>query len=732
MDPQIKRTLLATVLCLGILVVWFKVQAILYPPPPVEPVTTAPADAARTAAAQDAGEAQAPAITSSPPAGQPGAEGAELRAAEFHAPDATSTETIVLGDDRQDNGKTGFTNPYDFAAVITPRGAGVESLNLSQYRNELAKDKKDPDHDPYDLLQEIRDPNTDRRYASFVTEQIRFKAPKQKKWQIVDLADTVWTLEKTTDVDGEAATLRTVVQKGEADILALEKGYRLVKRSRHLEVSLTLQNLSDEPCEVYVTQRGPIGIKKEDYRYEYRKIVTALVDDQAVTSLGSIKTRDEIFKADDAGRKLSAGDKHTLWAALGNKYFACIVAPRPLQDDEEASGPSYPEYLAEVSGAFFLDDKEAKDDLTFVMTFHPPDAIGPGNRLTMNFEAFCGPKSEALFETLPEAVARNYHLIRSADSRWCTFEIITTVMLWLLTKVYGLVGNYGIAIIVLVIIVRLVLHPVTKRGQINMMKMQKGMARLKPKLEVIQQKYKNDKQKLQEEQMKLYKEEGINPAGQFLGCLPMVLQMPVWVALWTTLNTNVDMRHMPFFSWINDLSAPDALIPFAGEYHIPLIGVMMGPITAFNLLPLIMTATMYAQQKITQKLTKPVTPPQPKTDKDGKPLPDTMAQQQKIMSFMMIFFGFIFYNFPSGLNLYILSSNLLGMVEQWRIKKHIREQEDRGEFEVAKKAGQSGDGKPSLFRRHIEQLQKRAEQARLAQPGRSQGRPLKKHKKTKV
>jgi YidC/Oxa1 family membrane protein insertase len=205
--------------------------------------------------------------------------------------------------------------------------------------------------------------------------------------------------------------------------------------------------------------------------------------------------------------------------------------------------------------------------------------------------------------------------------------------------------------------------------------------------------------------------------------------MPVWIALWTTLNTNVDMRHQPFFWWITDLSSQDALIPFSGEYNIPLISMMMGPITAFNLLPIIMTVTMYAQQKLTQKLTKPVTPAAPKTDKDGKPLPDQMAQQQKMMSFMMIFFGFIFYNFPSGLNLYILTSNLLGMIEQFHIKKHIREKDERGEFDAKKK---DKPGRKTLFARTIDTLQKKAERVRLEQSGRPQSRPPKKQKKAKT
>ena len=256
------------------------------------------------------------------------------------------------------------------------------------------------------------------------------------------------------------------------------------------------------------------------------------------------------------------------------------------------------------------------------------------------------------------------------------------------------------------------------------MKMQKNTQRMKPKLDAIQQQYKNDKQKLNEETMKLYREEGVNPAGTVLGCLPMLMQTPIWIALYTTLYTNVDLRHMPFFGYIRDLSAPDALYTFATPFHVPIAG---WAIPSFNLLPLLMAGIMYAQQKFTQKLTKPDKPVPPKLDADGNPLPDTMAQQQKIMSFMMIFMGLIFYNFPSGLCLYILSSSLLGMAEQFYIRKHIREKEADGGFESKdKKPAQKG-----FLGRKLEELQKKAEEARLSQTKSPQVQAKKRRKKAR-
>jgi YidC/Oxa1 family membrane protein insertase len=737
MDQQTKRTLLTTLLCFAILFGWIKLQSVFYPPPPPAPAATAPAEAADTTK-NIVAEASSPAATmpaTTQPAmlsAAPGAEKTEpaprQEAADFTVVNAAATGVVTLGDDRQNNPYTSFVNPYEFSVTITPCRAAVESLKLSRYRNKVAENKRNPDHDPYDLLRVVKDPGSDKEYTSLGTDWVRLvredKAHK-KQTSNISLTDAVWSLEKTTDDRGETATLRTTVKEGGVDVLAIEKTYRVEKGSHDLQISLDFRNLSDRPFEMVVAERGPVGITKEDPRSEYRRAVTAVIDDKGVITVCDSPTRDKVFAADNRTYLMKPGDRHLLWSDVGNKYFACIVAPLPQPTAQDKT--AYPKDLTSVAARICIDDSGPHDDLTFEQQFTTPKSLAPKESWGLRMQAFCGAKSQKLFDGLPEATARHYIAATYPDHAGCTFEGISRIMLWLLTAAFRLVHNYGIAIIILVIIVRLILHPISRYGQINMMKTQKGMAKLKPKLEAIQQQYKNDKQKLNEETMKLYSEEGVSPASGLLGCLPMMLQMPIWVALWTTLNTNVDMRHMPFFWWMQDLSSPDALIPLPERWHfrIPLIGgdSFMGPVTAINLLPIIMTITMYLQQKLTQKLTKPLTPPVPQKDKDGRPVPDQMAQQQKMMSFMMIFFGFLFYNFPSGLNLYILSSNLLGMGEQWLIKKHIRDKEERGEFEARKKEP-SGSSGPSMLQR----LQKRIEQAQSGRPGKGDDKPKKKRK----
>lgn len=725
MDSQGKRTLLAIALCVIITVGWMKLMQRMYPaPPPAAQVATGEGDGAAQA---DGRRRFADEGSTVRPADEPPST-ASTDTAGLSVSDVEAMAPVVLGDDRESDRRKVFENPYRMKVVVTPIGAGVASVTLSEHRNQVPRDRKNPDHDPYELLSEVSDPVTGRSLPSFVLEQARVA----EEGLAVDLDRAVWKIEKESDDLGESARLETVLRTGPVPMFRLRRTYRLEVNSHHLLIETAVENLSDKPRKVILTQRGPIGLKNDDPQRDHRWVLTAAVDESGKVTDGDRAQRAEILKLDDASKELLPGaNRHTLWAALGSKYFACIVSLRPGDKDKQG----WPGGLVKVIGRAFLENSPASDDLSFEEVLSTGE-IAPGMAAVLVSEAFCGPKSPSLFAAMDgerQAAGRplrHYEIVQNVDQSSCTFQFIRTAMLWLLNAAYRLVGNYGIAIIILVIIVRTILHPITKRGQVNMMRMQKSMGSLKPKLDLLQQQYKNDRAKLQEETIKLYREEGVNPAGSILGCLPMVLQMPVWIALWTTLNTNVDMRHEPFFGWIQDLSSPDALIPFKGTFTIPLLGAMMGPIHAFNLLPLIMTITMYAQQKFMQKLTKPAVPTPPKLDAEGNPVPDPMKQQQKIMNVMTLFFGFLFYNFPSGLNLYILSSNLLGMGEQYLIKKHIREKDERGEFAPRPRAGDDttaerrGGGKPSF----LERLARKAEEAKRIQSDRREAQ-LKKSRK---
>ncbi len=698
MDPQAKRTLLATVLCLGILFAWLKYLELRHPlpTPPAPATTSAQPDVSTVAGPSPA--ATAPAAFAEP---------------EFVVEGGDNTATVAIGDDAHDR-----ANPYRLKAEVSPLGAGVEAVFLAQFLNDVPRDRKNPVYHPYELLRAIDAPEAGT-LRSFVVEKVWLREEQRDIW----LKDEIWAVERTSDEHGESVRLSVVIRKAADPILRIVRTFRAEKGSYHLGMDLSVDNLSPAPRQVVLTVRGPAGIKQEDIRWEGRRVISALRENAGELTLGRAAARSDVFKAKDHRIELTYDpeDERLFWAGLGNKYFACIVAPQPLAGENAV----YPSYWSKLFARTFVDRKEYSDDLTFEQSFAPGQAIPAGGAITLPIEAYCGPKSRKLFDGMAEAKQRDYYLATQADGSMCTFQAVSNLMYWLLTKIERLVGNYGVAIFILVILVRLVLHPVSKKGQLHMMKMQKNMQKLKPKMEALQQQYKNDKQKLNEETMKLYREEGVNPAGSMLGCLPMLLQMPIWVALYTTLNTNVEMRHEPFFGYIRDLSSPDALISFSRAYSIPLLSYIMGPLASLNILPLLMAGVMYGQQKLTQKLTRPETPPAPRLDAEGNPLPDTLAQQQKIMNFMMIFMGAIFYNFPSGLCLYILCSSLLGMGEQYYIRRHLKEMDQR--LEAAKARG--SNHKPGRLFQLWDRMQAAAEDARRVRSNRPEERGAKRRRK---
>lgn len=203
------------------------------------------------------------------------------------------------------------------------------------------------------------------------------------------------------------------------------------------------------------------------------------------------------------------------------------------------------------------------------------------------------------------------------------FSILAIPLFWLLKQFYSIIPNYGVAIIFLTILVRIPFIPLINKGQKSMKKLQD----IQPKMAEIREKYKNDPQRMQKELMELYKKHKVNPMG---GCLPILLQIPVFFALYKILMIAIELRGAPFVLWINDLSAKD-------PYYI---------------LPIIMGVTMVIQQKMTPSAMEPT--------------------QQKIMMILPIIFTFMFLTFPSGLVLYWLVNNILSIIQQFYINKQVQ------------------------------------------------------------
>lgn len=252
------------------------------------------------------------------------------------------------------------------------------------------------------------------------------------------------------------------------------------------------------------------------------------------------------------------------------------------------------------------------------------DTLNPGSEIVYSYRLFYGPKKLSLMKEV------GYNLDKSIDFGW--FDIIAKPTLWLLNFFYSFVKNYGIAIILVTIIFKAVFWPITQKG----LKSMKNMQKLQPKMMKIKEKYKSDPQAMNREVMNLYKTYKVNPLG---GCLPMILQIPVFFALYKVLLLCIELRHAPFMLWINDLSAPDRL--WIG-FDIPWLG-------GLPVLTLLMGASMFVQQKLTPTTADPT--------------------QARIMMMLPIVFTFMFLNFASGLVLYWFVNNLLSILQQQLINR---------------------------------------------------------------
>jgi len=224
---------------------------------------------------------------------------------------------------------------------------------------------------------------------------------------------------------------------------------------------------------------------------------------------------------------------------------------------------------------------------------------------------------------------------------------VAPVILWIMAFFHSIVGNWGVAIILLTIVVKIAVFPIMRHSQVKMAAYQAKMSVVKPQLDAINKKFKDDPQRKNQETMKLYQQHKLSPP--LGGCLPMFLQMPIFVGLFQALRSSILIRQEPFFGWIDDLARPDALIEFSG----PLLGFWpFSGVTSLNLLPLIMVVLWVAHQR---SMPKPTDPQQ--------------AQMQKMMAFMPILFGLILYNYAAGLSLYMITSSAIGIFEQKVIRK---------------------------------------------------------------
>jgi YidC/Oxa1 family membrane protein insertase len=318
------------------------------------------------------------------------------------------------------------------------------------------------------------------------------------------------------------------------------------------------------------------------------------------------------------GKLFGGGDeeevwKDVAWAGVDLKYFASLLVPDPV---------------AGTRADFEV--REPGESAAAVLRF-PATEIAPGQSLTRRVTAFVGPKEPQLIE----AFGRD--LGRVVDLGYSWFEPLTHFFQWLLTATYQFVPNYGWSIILITILVRVLMLPIMNR-QMRSMERMRG---LQPKLKEIQAEFSDDRQKQSEATMAMYKETGVNPLG---GCFPMLLQFPIFIGLFFALKSSFALRQAPFMLWIDDLSAPEVLFMIPG-LDFP-----------FRLLPVIMGGSMILQQKLTPTTVDP-------------------SQQMMMMVMMPVMMTVLFYQFPSGLVLYWMMSNFIGIAHQMIIGRRMKQAE---------------------------------------------------------
>ncbi len=267
---------------------------------------------------------------------------------------------------------------------------------------------------------------------------------------------------------------------------------------------------------------------------------------------------------------------------------------------------------------------DSATQLIQVVYLTDPFQIGANQSKTFNLRLYLGPKE------LSQLAKAEHNLAQAVDYGW--FTIIAKPLVYVLHAFYKFFHNYGVAIIMLTVLIKILFWPLTHHS----FKSMQSMKKIQPKIQQLREKYKDDKEKMNQELLGLYRTYKVNPLG---GCLPMVLQIPVFFALYRMLNGAVELRHQPFMLWMNDLTAPDRLhigfdIPYLGG--LPVLTILMG-------------VSMFIQQKMT-----PTT---------GDP------RQEQIMLLMPVIFTVFFINFPSGLVLYWLVNNVLSIAQQYWINR---------------------------------------------------------------
>jgi YidC/Oxa1 family membrane protein insertase len=559
---------------------------------------------------------------------------------------AAPPEPVSLGSDK-------LKDPdFTLDLKLDPRGAGVRSVVLNQFKS-----------------------------AAETNEPYTFEQPPKRHEDLIPFASRSITVDKVTYDLGSlqwAVVSRSPTQavygadliRDGKSVLEIRKRYAITKaadpdtRGYEIQLEYSLNNLTDQPLTIQTDFNGPVLPPGESNRSPDRQVLGGYLDN---TSVLLEPHPVEEFKTDKVDIDITHDSKSRQhrWVGAASNYFGSIVLPQNMINAGKDTDPNY--FNSVVAHGLNLDSEHTTDHDVYLTIQTKEIKLDPHQSAVLPMSVYFGPKWREVLQTPHYATfPRQYNIllvISGGICGFCTFAWLVNGIILLLGVMYKVFHDWGLAIIGLVAIVRILLHPITKRSQISMSKMSK----MGPEMKRLQEKYKDDKDALNKAMMQFHKEQGLGP---YLGCLPMFLQMPIWIALYGVLQTTFELRQAPFlygWTWIKDLSQPDYILRFSTPIRLPLLGALMGDIHGISLLPFLLATAMFLQQ---QFMPKPVaaTPEQ--------------IQQQKMMQWMSpIMFLLIFYTYPSGLNLYIATSTIVGIIESKIVRDHIKAREE------AEKAG---------------------------------------------
>ena len=557
-----KRTILAVVLSLAVLLVY----QFFFTKPPVPQKAAAPQQSADQIN-KDKTPGSAPAAANA--VAKPSVKAATIK------PEAPARDIKV--------------ETSHYTAVFSTRGAALKSLKLKNYHQ-----------DCYECTDDIWP-----RLKGFFTGSKEVTKPKTKDFvELVDVRDgmpyplAVTFPDSSADVAPDAvfdtaAGKLDLINTKEKQQLVFSKTYDAVKVEKIftfdpagyvIGLEVKVHNLTSSP----ITQIPRLNW----YQYvDPQKVDDSYGHDGPVVSVGGSIERQEVKKLNSE----STLGPNVLWGAFESKYFIASFIPE---------NPSLTNVVMTRDAA----------NMVAVGMKGRKELIPGGQNSVFSYSLYLGPKQYDILKTL------GVSLESAIDFGW--FKWLAIPALWILNFLYGFVLNYGIAIIILTTIIKIIFWPLGNLSYKSMNEMKK----LQPKIEALKEKYKNDQSKIGQETMALYKEHKVNP---FSGCLPMLIQIPVFFGLYKALMYSIELRQSPLFFWIQDLSAPD-------PYYIT---------------PIIMGATQFISQKMTPAM--------------GDPM------QQKIMLFMPVIFTFFFLNFPAGLVVYWLFNNILQIGQQYYINRKL-------------------------------------------------------------